>query len=203
MNSISSTNELTLNAYAFGINEYILGTPSEMNGIVKEWIDNFLKLLPSNASIFEIGSAHGRDANYIESCGFSVERTDATLEFVKFLKERGHTVHSFNILSDEFESSYNLIFANAVFLHFTREELEKILIKTYASIVDKGILAFSVKLGEGEEWTSAKVGNPRYFCYWKKENILSLLESTGFEVIFTSSNEKFIQITARRKALTL
>ncbi len=198
MNNISS-NDLTLNAYARGINEYIVGTPSETNGIVQEWIDDFLKLLPINANIVEIGSAHGRDALYIESCGFSVERTDATLEFVTYLKKQGHGANSFNILTDDFKSSYDLIFANAVFLHFTPDELKKVLTKVHASLVDKGILAFSVKLGEGEEWTSVKVGNPRYFCYWTSEGIQSLLESNGFDVIFTSSDEKFVQITARRK----
>ncbi|MBA3604114.1 MAG: class I SAM-dependent methyltransferase [Parachlamydiaceae bacterium] len=198
MNNISS-NDLTLNAYALGINEYIVGSPSETNGIVQEWIDNFLKLLPTNANIVEIGSAHGRDAQYIESCGFSVERTDATLEFVTYLKNKGHAACSFNILTDDFKSSYDLIFANAVFLHFTPDELGKVLTKVHASLVDKGILAFSVKLGGGEEWTSVKLGNPRYFCYWTSEGIQSLLESSGFDVIFTSTDEKFVQITARRK----
>jgi hypothetical protein len=61
------------------------------------------------------------------------------------------------------------------------------------------MLAFSVKHGEGEEWTSTKVGNPRYFCYWKKDKIQSLLESLDFEVIAISEDEKFLQITARRK----
>ncbi len=76
-------NNITLQSYEQGVSEYISGTAAETNGSIKAWIDNFLDLLPLNAHIIEIGSAFGRDAQYIESCGFSVKRTDATIGFVK------------------------------------------------------------------------------------------------------------------------
>ncbi len=143
MNNISH-NDKTLNSYELGINEYINGTAPETSGHIKSWINDFLKLLPTNPSIVEIGSAFGRDAQYIESCGFSVERTDATLGFVTFLNNKGYPAYSFNILKDHFSSSYDLIFANAVFLHFTPEELEGVLKKVHASLNVNGILAFTI-----------------------------------------------------------
>jgi len=102
-------------------------------------------------------------------------------------------------LTDDFVTSYDLIFANAVFLHFTPEELRKVLKKTYANLIENGILAFSVKHGDGEEWTNEKVGNPRYFCYWKADIIQLLLASTGYELVSVLEDQKFMMITARRK----
>ena len=195
----TSLNNITLQSYEQGINQYISGTANETNGVVKDWIDQFLKLVPTNAQIIEIGSAFGRDAKYIESCGFSVDRTDATIGFVHLLQNEGHLVGKFNILTDDFTSQYDLVFANAVFLHFNHEELVGVLKKVWLNLNSHGILAFSVKHGKGDEWTSEKIGNPRYFCYWQKETIQPLLESLNFEVVYFSQDDKFLQITARKK----
>lgn len=197
--NITSLNNITLHSYEQGISQYISGTASETNGVVKDWIDQFLSLLPPNAQIIEIGSAFGRDAKYIESCGFSVDRTDATIGFIHLLQNEGHLVSKFNILTDDFTSQYDLVFANAVFLHFNHEELVGVLKKVWLNLNSHGILAFSVKHGTGEEWTSEKIGNPRYFCYWQKETMQPVLESLNFEVLYLSQDDKFLQITARKK----
>lgn len=192
-----SSNALTLHSYESGVQEYINGTPTEVSGSIKEWIDATLAHLPTNAEILEIGSGFGRDANYIESYGFSVERTDAAEAFVTLLQEQGHPARRFNILTDPVHKQYGLIFANAVFLHFTPQELEVVLKKIHAALKDDGIIAFSVKKGEGEEWTTAKLGQPRYFYYWDQDKIESLLKRTGFELVRTSGDDRFLQIIAK------
>ncbi len=191
-----TSNELTLRSYELGIQEYITGTVANVSGNFKDWMDHTLTFLPSDARIIEIGSGFGRDAKYIESCGFNVERTDATASFVAFLQEQGYPAHQFNILTDAFSMQYDLVFANAVFLHFTPQELEKAFKKIHAALNNNGILAFSVKKGEGEEWTTAKLERPRYFCYWTSETLSQKLESTGFQIISISEDEKFIRIIA-------
>lgn len=193
-----SSNKITLQSYELSVNEYTTRTAAEVSGNFKAWIDTTLGFLPLNARIIEIGSAFGRDARYMESLGFTVERTDATQGFVTLLQQEGYPAHRFNILLDDFTSIYDLVFANAVFLHFTAEELQKVLGKINATLREKGILAFSVKKGEGEEWTTAKVGQPRYFCYWSTDKIKRLLESTGFDEVMISEDEKFLQIIAKR-----
>lgn len=194
-----SSNMQTLRSYETGIQEYISGTATRVSGSVKDWIDRILAYLPSaHAKIIEIGSAFGRDASYIESFGFAVERTDATESFVTFLQKQGHSAYAFNIITDNFKRHYDLIFANAVFLHFIPLELEKVLQKIYASLSENGILAFSVKKGTGEEWTNDKLGRPRYFCYWNEQAITQLLQEQKFEIICTiSEDEKFLQIIAK------
>jgi SAM-dependent methyltransferase len=180
------------------MNAYISGTSPEVTRF-KTWLDRTLALLSKNARIFEIGSGFGRDARYIESKGFTVQRSDATKAFVHLLQQEGYSADLFNVLTEDFSATYDLIFANAVFLHFTPSEFQKVLDKIHASLSPNGILSFTVKQGIGEEWTSAKVGHPRYFCYWCIDALESLLESKGFTMIESAKDEKFLQIIARAK----
>lgn len=194
---MSSSNDVTIQSYELGVKEYIAGTAPEVGVNFKAWIDAILGYLSSNARILEIGSAFGRDARYIESFGHTVERTDATKGFVALLQQMGYPARRFNVLIDDFTATYDLVFANAVFLHFTPQELQKTLDKIRVSLNNQGILAFSVKKGEGEQWTTAKLGQPRYFCFWTSDKIQSLLKLTGFELVSISEDEKFLQIVAK------
>jgi predicted TPR repeat methyltransferase len=190
-----SSSEITLRSYELGFQGYILNTTATLAKF-KNWIDETLTLLPSNARIIEIGSGFGRDAKYIESCGFTIERTDAAVSFVTLLQNQGYAAYQFNILTDAFNAKYDLIFANSVFLHFTPQELERIFAKIYASMTDQGILAFSVKKGEGEEWTTEDLDQPRYYYLWTADTLCQKLQLAGFEVINISINEEKIQVIA-------
>lgn len=194
-----SSNEITLQSYESHVDAYVAGTPSQVGGVFKTWIDTTLELLQPNAHIIEIGSAFGRDAAYIESQGFKVERTDATQKFVTLLQEQGYTARYFNILTDEFNDTYDLIYASAVFLHFTPTEFPQILTKIYNNLTPNGILSFSVKFGHGEHWESSKLGSPRYFCYWTAETLNELLQKTGFELVALYESEPFICLITRKQ----
>lgn len=193
-----NSNQETLASYELGAQEYIDHTSHEISPLVKTWIDETLALLPSQAKILEIGSAFGRDADYIESLGYKVERTDATRAFVTVLQKKGHAARLFNVLTDPLTPCYDLVFANAVFLHFTPQELKTVLQKIYAALTKDGLLAFTVKHGHGEEWTNAKLGHPRYFCYWKEEDIVSLLNQNRFDPLRVSKDDKFYQLIGRK-----
>jgi len=56
-----------------------------------------------------------------------------------------------------------------------------------------------VKHGEGEEWSTSKVGQPRYFCYWSAETISPVLHAAGFDLIATFRDAKFLCLIARCK----
>ena len=97
---MSHANSETLRSYEARVAEYVEGTPSEVAGPVKEWIDAVLSGLPAKARIVELGSAFGRDAAYIASKGFAVECTDAVAGFVVELQSRGFKARQFNLLRD-------------------------------------------------------------------------------------------------------
>lgn len=193
--SYESSNAITLQSYESHINEYIEGTPSVVSGIPKDWIDATLSLLSKESTIIEIGSAFGRDACYMETHGFTVERTDATHNFVTLLQQQEYNAHNFNVLTDDFTKTYDLIFANAVFLHFTHSELESVIKKIHQALSPKGILAFSVKHGEGEAWSTEKLGSERYYCYWQLDSLKEFL-SPYFEITTSFMDERFLYIIA-------
>jgi len=176
----SDSNNATLRTYSDHVQDYIDGTAQSVSGATKDWIDTALTGLPVTARILELGSAFGRDAAYIASRGFAPDCTDAVPEFVDRLRAAGHKARRFNALTDPLEPSYDLIFANAVLLHFTRDEFAFVLGKMLRALAPGGRFAFSLKRGQGESWSSAKVGAPRFFCYWEPEPLGAALEAAGF-----------------------
>jgi SAM-dependent methyltransferase len=90
-------NEITLQSYNQHIKEYVAGTPkSVIHGMFKDWIDRALANISKGSSVLELGSGFGRDADYIESKGYKVVRTDAAQGFVDLLKKQGHEALSLN-----------------------------------------------------------------------------------------------------------
>lgn len=150
---------------------------------VKDWIDTVLTLLVAPHRILEIGSANGRDADYIESRGYTVERTDAVTGFVELLQLHGHQARRLNALTDDFGGPYELIFADAVFVHFTSFELMRILASVRRSLSPNGLLAFSLKEGDGSELKIIKLTAPRFFQYWKEDAMHALLAECGYKVV--------------------
>ena len=73
-----------------------------------------------------------------------------------------------------------MILANAVLLHFNKAELASVLGKLLRSLRKGGRLAFSLKRGEGEVWSAAKIGAPRFFCYWEQAELEPYLGNAGF-----------------------
>lgn len=180
---MSESNKITLETYNQHFQEYIEASPQKVSGGFKDWIDTSLKELPHDAQILEIGSAFGRDADYIESHGYVVDRTDATPAFVDLLQTHGHQAQQLNIITDEINKTYDLVIANAVFLHFTTEEMATAACKIYDALSDHGRLAFTLGQGEGDRWSSGKIGAPRYFNYWQKQELEQLLTDVGFSTV--------------------
>lgn len=202
---MSENNQKTLNSYEDHIEEYINGTPQEVSGDVKLWIDKTLENLPTTANILELGSAFGRDADYIESFGYTVKRTDATRGFVEYLRSNGNEgVGVLNVITDELPMQQDLIFADAVLLHFTDKETEHVISKVYEALNAGGFFSFSLKRGTGEEWSDAKLGSPRYFKYWESDDISRLLRAAGFSILdmqdgsLGRSNAKWLHIIAKK-----
>lgn len=177
---MSSVNQKTLLTYETHYQAYIDNTTPEVTGGLKDWIDQALEGLPLDAKIMEIGSGDGRDARYIESLGYDVECTDATQAFVNILLEKGFNAHVHNAILDPIIGSFDLIFANSVLVHFTREETILVTSKVQTALNPNGRFAFSVKLGRGDLWTNAKVDAPRYYHFWTRKRIDMLLRNTGF-----------------------
>lgn len=188
---MNASNRQTIDTYNLAVDKYIDSSPQTISRELQVWIDDNLSHINSDAKILEIGSGFGRDAEYITSHGYTVEMTDASQSFVDHLKNNGHAVRLLNIITDAIDSGYDIIFADAVFLHFTEQELISVLNKTYQALKDGGRLAFTLKVGDGEETTTRKMDAPRYFHYWQQPQIEALLFTAGFSEIYIKSDNDF------------
>ena len=118
------------------------------------------------------------------------------------LQEGGHSASLLNAINDELGGPYDLILANAVFLHFTIEQTKLVVAKCHAALMENGSLAFSVKQGEGNAWKSAKLGAPKYYQFWSKENLEAMLVEQDFQIIEIRSisgqnSTKWLNVIAR------
>ena len=172
-------NAVTLASYNAKAREYITGSPQEVTGGLKKFIDAAFADVSYGSTVLEVEAGFGRDALYLQGKGFAVIPTDGAQSFVKELQQRGLPAYELNILEDSFPK-VDVIFANAVFLHLSIEELRRVLVKSRQALNLAGKLIFTVKKGEGEEFSEEKLDRPRYFAYWNVENITAELVRAGF-----------------------
>lgn len=177
---INSANQATLDAYRDHVEAYVAGTGAEIAGAARHFIEAACRDLAPAARCLEIGAAFGRDAEFFRSLGFELECVDAVEGFVAMLRAKNFDARLFNLLTDEFGAAYDLIFANAVLLHFTRAECAFALAKIARALKPGGRFAFSLKAGEGEAWSNAKLGAPRFFCFWRPQALSEYLRAAGF-----------------------
>src|SRR5262245_28439014 len=83
-------------------------------------LDEFRGRLPPGASILEIGSGPGWDADYLEALGFTVRRTDAAEGFVALQRARGKTAEMLNLITDDLGGPYDGVLILYVLQHLDR-----------------------------------------------------------------------------------
>jgi predicted TPR repeat methyltransferase len=142
-----------------------------------------LTLLPAGARMLELGSGPGHDARFFEAHGVRVQRTDGARGFVERLRAQGHAAALLDVTTGEFGGPFDIVFANAVLLHLTVIQLAAVLGKAARAVGPEGLLVFTVKDGDGEAWSTAKIGRPRYFAYWREPALRTHLAATGWTAV--------------------
>jgi SAM-dependent methyltransferase len=154
--------------------------------------------------VLEIGSAGGRDALALEERGVSVRRTDVSPAFVELLRGRGHDADVLDPLTDDLGGPYDGVWANACLLHVPRTDLSTVLSRLAAATRPGGVLAMSLKEGDGEEWsTHGHVRAPRRFTYWREEPLRAALDDSGWRVLALThevggNGQPWLVVRARR-----
>lgn len=171
-------NDLTLATYQTAAQRYIdrsvVGAPA-----VLAFLDGLADLV-GDGWVLELGSGPGTDAAYLEQRGVRVLRTDATPAFVQRLRDAGHDARTLDARRDDFGGPYNAVLANAVLLHLSRSQFAEAIRRARASARPAGVLAITLKEGDGERWSTAKLDRPRHFTFWREPAVRSVLESAGW-----------------------
>ncbi len=108
----------------------------------------FLKYLPEQASILDLGCGTGRDSFAFKNKGYQVEAIDYSAELVKKAKElTGIEVRqqSFNELNES--EKYDGIWACASLLHCDRDCLPEVIGRIFKALKPNGVCYMSFKYG--------------------------------------------------------
>jgi SAM-dependent methyltransferase len=157
--------------------------------------------LASGATVLEIGSGTGRDADYLESLGLSVDRTDAAETFLKIQAERGRTARRLDVTADELGGPYDGVLALCVLMHVDRAGIDRVLAKIRAALRPGGGFLVSVRAGEGEE------PPPAAMAFWSREAFEQRLRRAGltvewFDLEIDSAEEAWLTFYTRAPAIS-
>lgn len=100
---IPSYQDLTIDAYNNGTENYLQHTITQQSPELMYRHNTLLQDIPYDAKFLEIGTGSGRDADYIESLGYNVIRTDATDAFITHNQQKGKHITHYNPLFDKLE----------------------------------------------------------------------------------------------------
>ena len=131
----------------------------------------FLDMLPSKASILDVGCGSGRDSLCFMRLGYEVTPFDASKKMVALSsKLLGMKIIQLDFENMDFNNQFDGIWACAIFLHVTKNKMNSIISKMERALVDNGVMYASFKYGEGE-----KTENGRLFSYYTEESLADLL----------------------------
>nr|WP_281360647.1 GNAT family N-acetyltransferase [Curtobacterium albidum] len=203
--------ERTLLAYERGADRYAERTDDHRAGLV----DDLLALVPAGSHVLELGSGPGRDADALEAAGLRVDRTDGAAAFVDRLRAAGHDARLLDVRDDDgprdaggvltlWGGPYDAVFANAVLLHVDRDDTGPVLDRACRAVRPGGVLAATVKRGDGDGWSDRKLDDPRWFTYWTEDALAAVVTAAGWrgvtvrETTRPGADERWLTVTAHR-----
>lgn len=147
-----------------------------------DFLEDFVDWVGPEAGVLEIGSGTGHDADLLEARGVEVHRSDAAPAFVRAMRARGFHASTMNVLNDELGGPWDGVYANAVLLHLSPEDLRVALRRMADAVAPGGALAFTVKEGDGADWDT-RLGVPRHFTYWREAPLLEAIAASPWDLV--------------------
>lgn len=178
---VPAPGDVTLATYEAAAQRYRERTAPPGAGLVS-FLDRLAELVGAG-DVLELGSGPGREAGYLEGRGLRVKRTDATRAFVDMMRADGHEARLLDARTGDLGGPYDAVLAHAMLLHLTRQEFHEVLVRIRRAVVGGGVLAFTVKEGDGECWSEAKLDLPRFFTFWREAAARTALDESGWAVL--------------------
>lgn len=168
----------TLDYYNKNSEEYFNST---LNVDMTNTYKPFLKLVPKDGKILDLGCGSGRDSMNFMKLGYEVTSVDGAKKLAKrasVLLGKEVIVSTFEEL--ELKEKFHGIWACASLLHIKREDLKTVLNNLYNNLEDNGVFYMSFKYGE-KEYVDDK---NRYFNCFTDESIISFInENTKYNIL--------------------
>lgn len=158
--------------------------------------------LPPGARVLDLGCGPGQDARSLARAGFAVVAMDASPEMLRqaAMSEGVETrLGTFADLSDI--ATFDAVWASFSLLHAPKAEFPGHLAAIRRALKPGGVLALSLKTGEGER--RDHLG--RFYAYYTEPELTALLTAAGFRVAhvhhghstgMAGTHDPFLTITA-------
>ena len=196
-------NQRTVAGYERCAREYAAETASSAPPDGRAALRQLGAAVAPGGRVLEIGSGPGWDADFLESLGLEVHRTDATAAFCDVQAERGKRCDRLDVLVDPVVGRYDGIAMLAVLQHFERAQLDAVLRKLAQALGSGGPLLLMYPEGEGEHWEGDASGDFR-LVRWTREAMDARLARAGFAVAWQQSFDgragSWRSVLARRQA---
>lgn len=150
----------------------------------------FIKMLPKNARVLDVGCAGGRDSKAFVAKGFRVTGIDASRVFINEAKKYVPKARFFqkDLRKLVFPAnSFDGIWAQAVLLHLKRNEVPKVLRSFYRLLKPGGVLHVEVKKGKGARYVKEALSahQRRFFTFFTQSELETLVRKAGFKIIYS------------------
>ncbi len=169
-----------------------------MNADMSEHYERFLKYLPDNAYILDVGCGSGRDSMFFKSVGYKVKAIDGSEKLCELASAYlGEKVENKRFMEIDYSDLFEGIWANASLLHAERNTIDSVVEKLWKALKEKGIIYASFKYGDGD-----RVQGDRYYNDQNEKTIKELFKDFKIKELWESDdkipgrNDKWINIIA-------
>lgn len=139
-----------------------------INVDVSDSIQKFIKNLPKNGKVLDVGCGSGRDTVTFKNLGYQVTAFDASEKLSQQASKKiNHPIMTMKIENIPWKEKFDGIWAMASLVHLPRNELQQNLHKLMEALKPCGTLFISLKSGIGEGTDE----NNRFFTYYSKEEL--------------------------------
>jgi len=152
------------------------------------FLSPFVKLLPSGASVLDVGCGSGRDLLWLKNLGYKA----VSFERSKGLAQMARKNSGCKVIEGDFEVfdfstlSFDAVLSSGSMVHTPHENVSATLINITKSMLS-AIVYISFKEGLG-----TKVDGDRIFYLWSDNDLKNLFKENGFEVIASTVSESAV-----------
>ncbi|RFB88385.1 methyltransferase type 12 [Rhizobium leguminosarum bv. trifolii] len=147
--------------------------------------------------VLEIGSGPGWDADFLETQGVFVRRTDATRRFLELQAAGGKAGEFLNVITDDLGGPYDAVIALCVLIHVPRDQTGHVLEKIAAALRPGGVFLVTMRDGDGE------TSGAYHMTYWRRDDFALCIKAAGLDLEWDAyrmgrNNEAWNTFYARR-----
>lgn len=178
MTTALQQNRTTIDSYETYADRYDASVAQIPSAQDQDNLRRFARIAGFGARVLEVGSGPGRDADFLETLGVKVRRTDATRRFLEIQAARGKKGEYLNLITDDLGGPYDGFVALCVLIHVPRIQIDDVLAKITKALRPGGAFLVSLRNGEGE--TSGKY----HTVYWTRDAFAERIKRAGLEVVW-------------------